>query len=171
MKGIVILLLGLMECHQKAPEQAQALMYTTDATKEYVGTVTFKDTEAGLQVGVQLWHIPTGEHGFHIHVYPDCGAQVDAFGEKQPALKAGGHYDPNETHKHLGPNNNGHLGDLPVIQANALGDVDMCVYAPRLTVADVVGRSVIVHAGGDNYQDTPFPLGGGGKRIVCGVIE
>ncbi|MBV8452160.1 MAG: superoxide dismutase, partial [Deltaproteobacteria bacterium] len=27
------------------------------------------------------------------------------------------------------------------------------------------------HAGGDNYSDTPLPLGGGGARLACGVIR
>jgi Cu-Zn family superoxide dismutase len=25
--------------------------------------------------------------------------------------------------------------------------------------------------GGDNYSDTPAPLGGGGGRLVCGVVK
>jgi superoxide dismutase, Cu-Zn family len=33
------------------------------------------------------------------------------------------------------------------------------------------GRSIMIHAGGDNYSDTPAPLGGGGARTACGVIK
>jgi Cu-Zn family superoxide dismutase len=29
----------------------------------------------------------------------------------------------------------------------------------------------MIHAGGDNYADQPKPLGGGGERIACGVIQ
>jgi Cu-Zn family superoxide dismutase len=29
----------------------------------------------------------------------------------------------------------------------------------------------MIHAGGDNYADKPAPLGGGGERIACGVIQ
>jgi Cu-Zn family superoxide dismutase len=29
----------------------------------------------------------------------------------------------------------------------------------------------MIHAGGDNYSDTPKPLGGGGERIACGVVK
>jgi Cu-Zn family superoxide dismutase len=29
----------------------------------------------------------------------------------------------------------------------------------------------MIHAGSDNYSDSPKPLGGGGARIACGVIE
>jgi len=42
---------------------------------------------------------------------------------------------------------------------------------PHLTVADVKGRSIMIHAGGDNYSDQPAPLGGGGARIACGVAK
>ncbi len=42
---------------------------------------------------------------------------------------------------------------------------------PRLTAKEIRERSVVIHAGGDNYQDTPKALGGGGKRIACGVIK
>jgi Cu-Zn family superoxide dismutase len=38
-------------------------------------------------------------------------------------------------------------------------------------VKDVRGRSLIIHAGEDNYSDQPASLGGGGIRIACGVIE
>ncbi len=33
------------------------------------------------------------------------------------------------------------------------------------------GLAIMVHAGGDNYSDDPKPLGGGGDRIACGVIQ
>lgn len=29
----------------------------------------------------------------------------------------------------------------------------------------------MIHAVGDNYSDTPAPLGSGGARIACGVIK
>jgi Cu-Zn family superoxide dismutase len=29
----------------------------------------------------------------------------------------------------------------------------------------------MIHEGGDNYSDEPAPLGGGGARIACGVID
>jgi len=32
-------------------------------------------------------------------------------------------------------------------------------------------HGLMVHAGGDNHADHPAPLGGGGARIVCGIIE
>ena len=49
------------------------------------------------------------------------------------------------------------------------GDTPTSVVAPRLRTDDLSDKALVVHAGGDNYSDTP-PLGGGGPRIACGVV-
>ena len=51
---------------------------------------------------------------------------------------------------------------LPVITAP--------VVAARLKMTDLAGHALMIHAGGDDYSDKPEKLGGGGKRIACGVI-
>lgn len=43
--------------------------------------------------------------------------------------------------------------------------------APRLKLADVKQHALMIHVGADNYSDTPKPLGGGGGRMVCGVVK
>jgi Cu-Zn family superoxide dismutase len=42
--------------------------------------------------------------------------------------------------------------------------------APRLKVADLWGRAIVIHANGDNYADQPKALGGGGARVACATI-
>ena len=79
--------------------------------------------------------------------------------------------DPANTGKHLGPRGQGHRGDLPVLRVDVSGNATNAVIAPHLKVADVKGRSIMIHAGGDNYSDQPDPLGGGGARIACGVVK
>ncbi len=88
-----------------------------------------------------------------------------------PALSAGGHLDPGATNKHGEPWGDGHLGDLPPVYVDASGNAAQPVLAPRLKVADLAGRSLMIHAGGDNHADHPAPLGGGGARVACGVIK
>jgi Cu-Zn family superoxide dismutase len=44
------------------------------------------------------------------------------------------------------------------------------MWAPRLSTDDLKGRAIVIHSGGDNYSDTPRPLGGGGARVACGVV-
>jgi len=111
-----------------------------------------------------------GEHGVHIHENPNVGPG-EKDGKMQAGIAAGGHYDPEGTGKHLGPYGSGHLGDLPRAYALEDGTIDAVLLAPRLSLKDVRNRSIIIHAGGDNYSDKPEPMGGGGSRILGGVIE
>ena len=48
-------------------------------------------------------------------------------------------------------------------------DVEQTVTAPRLKLADVQGRALVIHEGGDNYTDNP-ENGGGKGRVACGVV-
>ena len=136
-----------------------------------LGTVTFTDTAGGLLIVPKLSGLPPGEHGFHIHEIGNCGPGMNE-GKTAAGFAAAGHYDPAHTKKHLGPfSTAGHRGDLPVLVADAQGNAARPVTAPHLKVAEIRGRSIMVHAGGDNYSDVPKPLGGGGARIACGTVQ
>lgn len=157
--------LGLMSSMMAMADQVTVSFFrSSDAGKQSeVGAVTFIDTRLGLLIRPQLHGLAPGLHGFHVHQHPDCGDH---------GLKAGGHFDPAHTGKHLGPYNlDGHLGDLPALYVDARGQATHDVLAPRLHVINLKGRNIIVHAGGDNYSDIPKPLGGGGQRIACGVVK
>ena len=136
-----------------------------------IGTLRLSDTNAGLEIAPQLANLPAGDHGFHVHVNPNCGPGTGPNGQPAAGLAAGGHYDPANTGKHLGPHGEGHKGDMPALTVDTSGKASKAIVAPRLTVADVKGRSIMIHAGGDNYSDQPAPLGGGGARIACGVVK
>lgn len=134
-----------------------------------VGTITAQDGKYGLALIPDLKQLSPGKHGFHVHQNPDCGPAEKA-GKMAPGVAAGGHYDPAGTGRHEGPAGNGHLGDLPGLLVNGDGTATLPVVAPRLKVADLKGRALMIHAGGDNYSDQPKKLGGGGARVACGVI-
>jgi len=135
-----------------------------------VGTVTVSETKYGLVFTPALKGLPPGLHGFHVHQNPSC-APAEKDGKMVPALAAGGHYDPAGTNKHAAPWGDGHLGDLPPLYVAPDGTSTQPVLGPRLKAADVAGRSIMVHAGGDNHADHPAPLGGGGARVACGVVK
>src|SRR3990172_636516 len=135
-----------------------------------IGKVTISEGPAGLVFTPQLTDLTPGAHGFHVHQNPDCAAGTKE-GKQVPGLAAGGHYDPAMAGKHEGHEGKGHLGDLPALTVGAYGKAVTAVIAPRLKMADVKGRSLMIHAGGDNYADQPAPLGGGGARAACGVIK
>jgi superoxide dismutase, Cu-Zn family len=134
-----------------------------------VGTVRIVETRYGLAFHPALKGLPPGLHGFHVHENPSC-APGQRDGASVAALGAGGHLDPQNTKRHGEPWGDGHLGDLPALYVAADGSADQPVLAPRLKLADVANRSLMVHAGADNHADHPAPLGGGGARIACGVI-
>ena len=137
---------------------------------EEVGMVSLVDTQYGLLLTPSLMNLPPGIHGFHVHQNPACGPG-EKDGKVVPGLAAGGHYDPANTNSHEGPYGEGHLGDLPPLYVGMDGSASTPVLAPRLTVADVVGHALMIHMDGDNFSDMPAPLGGGGARLACGVIE
>lgn len=135
-----------------------------------VGLITVSETPYGLLFTPALTGLPTGIHGFHVHENPSC-APKEKDGKMAAAMAAGGHYDPHKTAKHAAPWGDGHLGDLPGLVIASDGTASYAVLAPRLkTLADIQGRSLMIHAGGDNHADHPAALGGGGARIACGVI-
>src|SRR3990172_5629354 len=135
-----------------------------------IGTIMISEGPKGLVLTPQLTDLTPGLHGFHVHQNPDCSAGMKE-GKQVPGLAAGGHYDPAMAGKHEGHEGKGHLGDLPALTVGADGKAVTAVIAPRLKMADVKGRSLMIHAGGDNYADQPAPLGGGGARAACGVIK
>ena len=135
-----------------------------------VGTVTISESKYGLVFTPALHGLSPGLHGFHVHANPSC-APAEKDGKSVPALAAGGHLDPAATNKHGEPWGDGHLGDLPALYVAPDGTATQPVLGPRLKPADIAGRSLMIHAGGDNHSDHPMPLGGGGARVVCGVIK
>jgi len=132
------------------------------------GQVTVSESKYGLVFTPALSGLAPGLHGFHVHQNPDCKA-MEKDGKMVAALAAGGHYDPEKTNRHGVPWGDGHLGDLPPLFVDANGSASQPVLAPRLKMADMKARSLMIHLGGDNHADHPAPLGGGGARMVCGV--
>jgi Cu-Zn family superoxide dismutase len=134
------------------------------------GTVTITETQYGVVFTPSMSGLAPGLHGFHVHEVANCGpAQKD--GKAVPGGAAGAHYDPAGSKHHGLPWGDGHLGDLPALYVDVSGNANNPVLAPRLKLADLKGRALMVHVGGDNHSDHPAALGGGGGRLVCGVIE
>ena len=141
-----------------------------DGVGDVIGSVTAKDSDQGLVIFPDLANLTAGDHGFHLHSDPSCEAAMNPEGESVAGLAAAGHWDPDNSGTHLGPFGSGHRGDLSKLIVDADGTTKTSVVAPRLNTKALKGHALIVHAGGDTYSDTP-PLGGGGARVACGVIN
>lgn len=143
---------------------------TPQGTGGSIGTVVAESSPYGVLFIPDLQGLPEGPRGFHVHEHGSCDPGGEN-GKTGPGLAAGGHFDPLGTDRHAGPyDDEGHLGDLPVLIVEDGGTATIPVAAPRLRLFDLYGRSLIIHEGGDNYSDEP-PLGGGAGRIACGVFK
>ncbi len=170
--SVVVVLLVMLAASYAAGEDVVIKVQAVNEqglVKE-IGTIVASDSSYGLILTPQLSGLTPGLHGFHVHEKPDCMPAMKD-GKAVAALAAGGHLDSANAGKHEGPYGKGHLGDLPALYAAADGKATLPVLAPRLKVADLKGRSIMIHAGGDNYSDTPEKLGGGGPRVACGVVK
>jgi Cu-Zn family superoxide dismutase len=172
-KTALALLAGSILAGAAQAEELKVTMnaITAEGIGEEVGAVLITQTPAGAKFVTELRGLPTGERGFHVHANGDCGPAPNAQGETVAGGAAGSHWDPEETKAHRGPEGDGHQGDLPFIFVQADGTAKGAVVAPRITdIAELSGKALMIHAGGDNYSDEPKPLGGGAGRIACGVI-
>jgi len=132
-------------------------------TRSVKGEVTFADRKAGLYIEAVFTKLP-GKHGFHIHKAGDLRGEG--------CKLACDHYQKGEPKNHGGPpgfKGERHTGDL--------GNVTKGQYHYTLadvTVDDIMGRSMIVHADEDDYglggKDDSLKTGHAGARIACAVI-
>ncbi|WP_428946028.1 superoxide dismutase [Cu-Zn] SodC [Pantoea sp. FN060301] len=172
MKRLTLITMLLATCSfaHAASEKVDIKLATPQGAGESIGSVTIEETSYGLTFTPDLKALPPGIHGFHVHANGSCEPQTKE-GKVVPAGAAGGHLDPQNTGKHLGPYREGHLGDLPALYVTSDGMATYPVLAPRIKkLSEIKGKALMVHVGGDNHADEPKPLGGGGDRLACGVI-
>jgi Cu-Zn family superoxide dismutase len=147
---------------QESGPSANVHRLTSQGSAESIGTVSFRDSDHGLIIEPNLRGLRPGPIGAHVHQNASCAAAADG----SPGMGAGSHYDPMNRGVHGGPYGNGHMGDLPNLIVESDGTATIPVLAPRLSTADLDGRSLMIHADRDNYGDSP-----GGGRAFCGVIN
>ncbi|WP_257282354.1 MULTISPECIES: superoxide dismutase [Cu-Zn] SodC [unclassified Endozoicomonas] len=168
MKKYIVLLAATLALPAIADINIPMNLVSAQGVEKTIGTVTASETEYGVVLTPDLNSLTPGLHGFHVHQNPSCDAKQKN-GKWVAGLAAGGHYDPHGTKKHAASWGDGHLGDLPALYVDHHGYANQAVLAPRLKLADLKGRSLMIHAGGDNHSDHPKKLGGGGARMACGV--
>ncbi|AVR04496.1 superoxide dismutase [Cu-Zn] SodC [Pluralibacter gergoviae] len=168
---LTLLALSLSGGALAASTTVEMNMVTDQSVGQSIGEVKISETDKGLEFAPDLKALPPGEHGFHVHANGSCQPAIKD-GKATAAGAAGGHFDPQKTGKHEGPEGNGHLGDLPVLVVNNDGKATDPVVAPRIKkLSEIEGRALMIHIGGDNMSDSPKPLGGGGDHYACGVIK
>ena len=130
------------------------------------GMATFTESNGTVTLELTLDNASPGPHAVHIHETGDCSAP--------DASSAGGHWDPTgEEHGKWGEPPF-HLGDIGNVEVGEDGTGSLTMSTDRWSVgdgseSDVVGTSVVVHSGADDF--TSQPAGDSGERIGCGVVQ
>lgn len=149
---------------QNAPD-AVALIRGNEQNPNLNGMVTFYQTPYyGILIEAEIYNLPDAAedtntshtsnfYAMHIHETGDCMLPFD---------KTGAHFNPaNQPHPF-------HAGDLlPLL--SSYGYAWSAFYTERLSINDIIGRSLIIHQNPDDF--TTQPSGNSGTKIGCGVIE
>lgn len=110
----------------------------------------------GTIVEIEVINMPMDNshpYALHIHEGDSC--------DNETLESSKGHYNPtNQPHPM-------HSGDLPPLFSNK-GYSYMSVFTNRFTPTEVIGRTVIIHSGSDDFKTQPS--GNSGPKMACGVI-
>lgn len=173
------------EQHHHSSSKARARLIDADGAT--IGVYQFKalardQTTPGLLVTAHVWGLTPGFHGTHLHANND---PANGVGCVPPAFTStDGHLNP-EGNKH-----GDHAGDLPVLMAGDDGSAYLSFITDRVSLGEVLGAAVIVHALPDNFHNIPVGVepdrytpnspaattltdntGNAGARVGCGVVE
>ncbi len=151
-----------IERHYDGPKVERAIASLTGLGDNDVnGIVTFEQTSDGVKVDAKINGLTDSKHGFHIHQYGDCTAT--------DGTSAGGHFNPDNM-EHSNPEAmERHMGDMGNLQGAGKNAVSSISYTDKtISIQEILGRGVIIHAGTDDLKSQPS--GAAGPRISCGVI-
>lgn len=132
------------------------------------GEVTFTETEGVVTMKAVINGMEAGDtHAIHLHETADCSAE--------DGTSAGGHWNPtDQPHGKWGDAAGYHKGDIGNFVANDAGTGEVVFSTNEWCIGcgdsakEILGKSVIVHEGADDF--TSQPTGDAGGRAGCGGI-
>jgi superoxide dismutase, Cu-Zn family len=151
----------------ESPAAAQAMTVSLQgapADTDFAGTLTITPEGNGVRVVADVAGVDTdGKHGLHVHENGQC---EHGEGDKH-FTSAGGHFNPGNAEHACPPTDPRHAGDLGNIEISG-GKGHLEVTATNLTMDQLHGKAIILHAGEDDCKTQP--TGNSGDRIACGVV-
>lgn len=169
--GISITLIGCERMQQPTsvipatPEKQAVAKISASNDSGLTGEVVFTQNGDQVTFMIEIQGASPGLHAVHIHEYGDCSAP--------DGTSAGGHWNPTDVAHGKWGEGEFHLGDIGNISVSEDGTGSLSLTTDLWEIGtgsdiDVVGKSMIVHAGEDDF--TSQPSGAAGSRIGCGVI-
>lgn len=145
----------MFNCAQKPI--AEAIIEGSEKYPDIRGKVLFFQEKGAVLVKAEIVGLPNNESGFfcfHIHEGNNC--------EGKDFPNVGSHLNTQKRPHPL------HTGDLPPL-LSCNGSASMNVRTCRFQVREIIGRTVIIHYGADDFLTQPS--GNAGEKIACGVIR
>ncbi|MGN2635528.1 superoxide dismutase[Cu-Zn] [Nocardia takedensis] len=153
-----------------------------DPSGKSVATATITSVGTHLQIQVDANGLRPGFHGLHIHSVGKCepNSVAPTGGAPGDFLSAGGHLQVGSANTHPAS------GDLSSLAVREDGSGLLITTTDAVTLDQVKGKALIVHADADNFgnipnrysradgvagpDDTTLATGDAGGRVACGVI-
>ena len=143
------------------------VMMTSKSDSDMNGEITFTQTDGEVDMKAVFTGLEEGSHAIHLHENADCSSD--------DGKSAGGHWNPtDEPHGKWGAEEGYHKGDIGNFTADADGNATVEFSTDEWCMdcddenKNIIGRSVIVHKGQDDF--TSQPSGDAGSRIGCAGI-
>lgn len=131
------------------------------------GTVSLSQKDGQVTLDAKVYNLTPGKHAIHIHEFGDCSST--------DGKSAGGHWNPTEKHHGKWGDGHFHKGDIGNLVADQNGTAKL-VFTTNQWCLDcndetknLIGKSIIIHAGEDDY--TSQPTGNAGGRVGCVEIK
>ena len=122
------------------------------------------NNKSSVELEAHLFGLKPGESAIHIHEFADCSS-IDG-------LSLGGHWNPtSQPHGKWGNEEGFHLGDIGNFSVDSIGHgmvkfkTDLWCINCSDRDKDLIGRSIVIHNGSDDYISQPS--GAAGIRIGC----
>ncbi|ONM47601.1 superoxide dismutase[Cu-Zn] [Nocardia donostiensis] len=168
--------------HNDTPAGSGTEVQLKDPSGATVGTADIAEDGDHLRITVEARGLEPGFHGLHFHEVGKCEANSTppAGGDPGNFLSAGGHLQVGGNNAHPAS------GDLTSLQVRKDGEGYLVTTTDSVTMADVRGKALMIHAGSDNFgnipdrysrdgetgpDETTLSTGDAGGRIACGVVE
>ncbi len=144
-----------------------ALALESKSESSATGKVLFTEKDGKVTMEAKLYGLAPGTHAIHIHEKADCSAA--------DGKSAGGHWNPTfQDHGKWGDEKGYHKGDIGNFEADENGEGTVTLTTDEWCIGcddankDILGKSIIVHQGADDF--TSQPSGAAGARVSCGGI-
>ena len=169
-KGIFMMLTGVLFIATSCSSGSKEVKFDLQAKNDskVSGTVSFTETEEGKVKMVAIMDgLTPGVHAIHIHEKADCSSA--------DGKSAGGHWNPTgQPHGRWGAKTGYHRGDIGNFETEENGSATVTFSTDEWCIGcddetkNIIGKSIIVHAGVDDGKSQPS--GNAGARVSCGGI-